>query len=57
MKTWTPPPNPIYRAGKRKEMATKAIRYVKGIEELEGNPHIQKALEVLIGYRKSLDEI
>jgi uncharacterized alpha-E superfamily protein len=56
---YTPPPDAIYNLGKRKERATNTIKLLKTllIEDLEGHPTIQSALEVMNGYRKSLDEV
>ena len=54
-KRYTPPPDPIYRVGKKKEWTTMAIKYVERIETLRDNPDIIKALTVLKNYRKSLD--
>jgi len=42
---------------KKKEKATKAIKLLLSFEELEGHRDILKAVEILKGFRKSLDEI
>jgi hypothetical protein len=67
-KSYTPPPDPVYRAGKKKERATKAIRALESVQvdllesifdnaKLIGVAHgISELLPVLKGYRKSLDE-
>jgi hypothetical protein len=48
----------IAAKGKRKERATKIINGLKGLlaEELEGHPDLIKAVAVIEGYRKALDE-
>jgi hypothetical protein len=53
-----PPPPAVYALGKRKQRATVAIKSIETLlrEELEGHPDIIKALAVLKGYRKGLDE-
>lgn len=47
-----------YQIAKRKEYTTKAIALLNGLlaGELEGHPDIIKARDVLVGYRKALDE-
>lgn len=58
-KPYTHPPTPVYNLGKKKQRTTVAINALKGLlaDELEDHPVIQAAVNVLIGYRKSLDEI
>lgn len=60
MKTtrYTPPPTPIYLAGKKKEKVTKAIRILESLkEDLANNPVILKTINFLKEYRNDLDQI
>lgn len=58
MKKYTPPPDPVYRAGKKKENATKALNLTKGL--LANSPDdvdLKAAYSCLANYRKKLDII
>jgi hypothetical protein len=66
MKRWTPPPDAVYNAGKKKEHATKAIRALEAVQSDISDSvfsksnmtsdAIEQMLPVLKSYRKSLDE-
>jgi hypothetical protein len=57
-KHYTPPPMPIYLAGKKKEKVTKAIRILESLkEDLANNPVILKTIDFLKEYRKDLEQL
>ena len=57
-RTYTPPPDPVYRTGKRKEKVTKAIRLLESLkEDLANNSAVLKTIDFLKEYRKELEEV
>ena len=57
-RTYTPPRDPVYRAGKRKEKVTKAIRLLESLkEDLANNSAVLKTIDFLKEYRKELEEV
>ena len=55
---YTPPPQPVYLAGKKKQRVTNAIRTLESVkEDMANNPVILKAIELLKEYRYDLDQI
>lgn len=55
-RTYTPPPDAIYRAGKRKERVSKAISLLESLkEDLANNPSVLKTIAFLKEYRAELE--
>lgn len=61
MRRYTPPPEPVYNAGKKKANATNLLKLIETVRNDTGNAFVRdelaRALVVVKSYRKSLDEL